>query len=161
MPLFMGRHRWLVALGGFFSRAVRLLGRFSHPFRAAGKHVWGVGRAWGLRGRKPLSAVRTRTGEGGGRVQSHRAPKPGGRTQSGGGARGEGSEGVAVRVCVGGWARGSLFIISYYDGAGVKYKGCYGKFHPHEIGWENSAFGRERALDSGERGQLCPTPTRR
>jgi hypothetical protein len=64
------------------------VGRFSHPLRAAGKHARGGGKAWGVRGRQPLSAVLTRTGEGGGSVQSHPAPKPGGRTQSGGGARG-------------------------------------------------------------------------
>ena len=91
---------WFVALGGFFSRAGRLLGRFSHPFRAAGKNARGVGRAWGLRGRQPLSAVRTRTGEGGGRVQSHPAPKPGGRAQSGGReSRGWGCGGGVARVC--------------------------------------------------------------
>jgi hypothetical protein len=73
------------------SRPASLLGRLSLPFRAAGKNARGVGRAWDLRGRHPLSAVRTRTGEGGGRVQSHPAPKPGG-----------GARGVVVRVCVGG-----------------------------------------------------------
>jgi hypothetical protein len=101
-------------------------GRFSQPFLSAGKNARGVGRAWGLRGRQPLSAVRSRTGEGGGRVQSHPAPKPGGRAQSGGG----GSRGWGWWcVCV--WAAGQnyvaasprylLFYLKYHDGAGVKY----------------------------------------
>jgi hypothetical protein len=63
-------------------------------------------KARGLRGRQPLSAVLTRTAEGGGRVQSHPAPKPGGRAQNGGGARGGRRGGGGVCVCVGGGARG-------------------------------------------------------
>ena len=86
--------QWLqgsVAASHSVSRSGPPPGRFSQPLLSAGKNDRGVGRAWGLRGRQPLSAVRTRTGEGGGRVQSHPAPKPGG-----------GARGVVVRVCVGG-----------------------------------------------------------
>ena len=100
--------QWLqgsVAASHSVSRPGPPPGRFSQPFLSAGKNARGVGRAWGLRGRQPLSAVRSRTGEGGGRVQSHPAPKPGGRAQSGGGeSRGLGG----WCVCV--WAAGQNYV---------------------------------------------------
>ena len=89
-----------------FREPARLLGRFSHPFLPAGKNARGMGRAWDLRGRQPLSAVRTRTGEGGGRVQSHPAPKPGGRAQSGG----RESRGWGGGWCVCVWAAGQNYV---------------------------------------------------
>jgi hypothetical protein len=102
------QRKWLqgsVAASHSVSRPGPPPGRFSQPFLSAGKNARGVGRAWGLRGRQPLSAVRSRTGEGGGRVQSHPAPKPSGRAQSGGGeSRGLGG----WCVCV--WAAGKNYV---------------------------------------------------
>ena len=76
MPLLMGRHRWFVHLADFFSWAGHLLGRFPHPFRTADKHAHRGSEAWGLRGRQPLSAVLTRTGEGGGLLIQPRSIPP-------------------------------------------------------------------------------------
>jgi hypothetical protein len=109
MPLLMGRHRccgsWHSA--DFFRGPAASWAGFPIPSERLASTPGG-GRAWGLRGRQPLSAVLTRTGEGGGRVQSHPAPKPGGRTQSGGGARG----GRGVRGYVAASPRCLLFHIT-------------------------------------------------